>query len=96
MILRQTWNIECTVNPADPQAVSTTLSLSPGFIILTHMSMTHRGVKYWPFSPLDDFETRYSNASSMTSRLELKSFHSSRELTQTCRWSGEPFGHREL
>ena len=31
------------------------VSRSFGFSIFTHMSMTQRGVKYWPFSPLDDF-----------------------------------------
>lgn len=85
MICRQTWNMLCTVKPAEPQAVSITVSPSFGFIILTHMSITQRGVKYCPFSPFEDLETKYSKASSITSRLELNSFHSSSEPTQTCR-----------
>ena len=44
-----------TVKPAEPQAVSITVSPSLGFIILTHMSITQRGVKYWPFSPFAAF-----------------------------------------
>jgi hypothetical protein len=40
MICCHTWNMLCTVNHADPQAVSTTVSPSVGFIILTHMSIT--------------------------------------------------------
>src|ERR1043165_8921452 len=81
----QTWKIACTVKPADPHAVSMSVSSFFGFSIFTHMSMTHRGVKYWPFSPFEDLLTRYSKASSTTSRLELKSFHSSNEPMQTCK-----------
>ena len=61
------------------------VSCSCGLSIFTHMSITQRGVKYWPFSPFEDLFTRYSNASSITSRLELNSFHSSSEPMQTCK-----------
>jgi hypothetical protein len=62
-----------------------TVSCSWGLSILTHISITQRGVKYWPFPPLADLFTKHSKASSITSRLELNSFHSSSEPTQTCK-----------
>ena len=62
-------------------------SLRLGLSICTHISgITWRGVKYCPFSPLADLFTRYSNASSTTSKLELNSFTSCKPDTQIAKW----------
>ena len=79
----------CTGNPQLPAAVSIIYSPGCGLSILTHISMTWRGVKYCPFSPLADLLTRYSNASSTTCRLELNNFISCKLETQTARWLSE-------
>ena len=36
--------------------------------------MTHRGVKYWPFSPLELLFTKYSKASSMIVEVGVEEF----------------------
>src|SRR3989338_3453255 len=79
----------CTVNPHEPEAVSIMYSPRRGLSILTHISITCLGVKYCPFSPFEDLLTRYSNASSITCKLELNSFTSCRLETQTDRCDGE-------
>ena len=79
----------CTGKPQLPEAVSIIYSPRCGLSIFTHISMTWRGVKYCPFSPLADLLTRYSKASSTTSRLELNSFTSCKPETQTARWLSE-------
>ncbi len=84
-----TLKILWTVNPELPQAVSIMVSFSVGFIIFTHISITYRGVKYWPFSPFCALLIKYSKASSTTSRLLLKSLMSCRVETQTARCEGE-------
>ena len=47
------WFKTCIRNPPEPQAGSRTDSVGFGSIILTQHSTTWRGVKYWPFSPLE-------------------------------------------
>ena len=79
--------IVCTGNPQLPAAVvNHILTAFRGLSIFTHMSITCRGVKYCPFSPLADLLTRYSNASSTICKLELKSLTSCKLETQTERW----------